>query len=629
MRLETNSLEYWEKKYPEKFASEDVIFSHIHGGNTIFIGSACAEPQYLVQGLIRYVESNPHAFFDAEIIHVRTLGVAPYTEKKFKQNFRHNSFFIGDTTRDAVNTGQADYTPILLSQLPSLFHKGLVHVDMALIQTSLPDGHGNLSLGVSLDIVKAAVENASYVIAQVNDYMPRVHGDSFIHIDNIDFLLPHDEPLLEYNPKSKLEITHRIGKNIARLVEDGDTIQVGYGAVTNAILENLSEKKHLGIHTELFSDGIVELMKKGVIDNTKKTINRGKSVATFCMGHKNTYDFIHDNPDIEFRTIDYTNNPLVIAQHENMVAINSALEIDLSGQATAESIGKVLYSAVGGQADFMRGAFLSRNGRAILALPSTAADESISRITPALKEGAGTTLIRGDIHYVVTEYGIAYIHGKSIRERAMELIAIAHPKFRPWLVEEAKKAYLIYQDQAFIPGEKGRYPEELESYKTTKAGLKIFFRPIKISDEPLLKNFIYSLSEKSLYRRFISSRKDMPHERLQELVVIDYTKEMAIIATVGNEENQEIVGVGRYFLDESKHSAEVAFAVRDQYHNKGIGTELLAYLTYLAKRQGLLGFTAEVLAENEPMLHVFENGGFDIVKHNIAGIYEMKMAFKE
>ncbi len=629
MKLEMKSLEYWKEKYPEKFASEDVIFSHIHRGNTIFIGSACAEPQYLVQGLIRYVESKPHAFFDAEIIHVRTLGVAPYTEKKFKQNFRHNSFFIGDTTRDAINTGQADYTPILLSQLPSLFHRGLVNVDVALIQTTLPDSHGHLSLGVSLDIVKAAVENASYVIAQMNNHMPRVHGDSFIYMDDIDFLLPHDEPLLEYSPESNLEITNKIGVNIARLVEDGDTIQIGYGAVTNAILENLSGKKHLGVHTELFSDGIVELMKKGAIDNTKKTINRGKSVATFCMGHEETYEFIHDNPDIEFRTIDYTNNPLVIAQHENMVAINSALEIDLSGQATAESIGKVFYSGIGGQADFMRGAFLSRNGRAILALPSTAVGDSISRITPALKEGAGTTLIRGDIHYVVTEYGIAYIHGKSIRERAMDLIAIAHPKFRPWLVEEAKKAGLIYQDQAFIPGEKGRYPEELESYKTTKSGFKIFFRPIKISDEPLLKNFIYSLSDNSLYRRFISVRKDMPHERLQEFVVIDYTKEMAIVATVGNEDNQEIVGVGRYFIDESKHSAEVAFAVRDEYHKRGIGTELLAYLTYLAKRQGLLGFTAEVLAENKPMLHVFENGGFDTVKHNIAGIYEMTMAFKE
>ncbi|MFA5179985.1 MAG: GNAT family N-acetyltransferase [Syntrophales bacterium] len=624
-----NSLEYWKGRYPEKFASEEVIFSHIHRGNTIFIGSACAEPQYLVQGLIRYVESKPHAFFDAEIIHVRTLGVAPYTEKKFKQNFRHNSFFIGDTTRDAINTGQADYTPVHLSQLPSLFHRGLVQVDVALIQTSLPDSHGHLSLGVSLDIVKAAVQNASYVVAQMNNQMPRVHGDSFISMDDIDFILPYDEPLLEYSPASDLEITNKIGKNIARLVEDGDTIQIGYGAVTNAILENLSGKKHLGVHTELFSDGIVELIKNGVIDNTKKTINRGKSVATFCMGHKDTYDFIHDNPDIEFRTIDYTNNPLVIAQHENMVAINSTLEIDLTGQATAESIGKVFYSGIGGQADFMRGAFLSRNGRAILALPSTAVGESISRITPALKEGAGTTLIRGDIHYVVTEYGIAYIHGKSIRERAMDLIAIAHPKFKSWLVEEAKKAELIYQDQSFIPGEKGRYPAELESYKTTKAGFKVFFRPIKISDEPLLKDFVYSLSDNSMYRRFISVRKDMPHERLQEFVVIDYTKEMAIVAMVGDEDNQEIAGVGRYFIDESKHSAEVAFAVRDEHHKKGIGTELLAYLTYLAKRQGLLGFTADVLADNKPMLHVFENGGFDIVKHNIAGIYEMTMSFKE
>ncbi|MEN6360851.1 MAG: GNAT family N-acetyltransferase [Smithella sp.] len=629
MKLETYSLEYWKKKYPEKFASEDVIFSHILRGNTIFVGSACAEPQYLVQRLIRYVESKPHAFFDAEIIHVRTLGVAPYTEKKFKQNFRHNSFFIGDTTRDAINTGQADYTPILLSQLPSLFNRGLVHIDVALIQTSLPDSHGHVSLGVSLDIVKAAVKNASYVVAQVNDQMPRVHGDSFIRIDEIDFLLPYDEPLLEYGPESKLEITQRIGDNIARLVEDGDTIQVGYGAVANAIIEKLSGKKHLGVHTELFSDGIAELMKKGVIDNSNKTINRGKSVASFCMGHKNTYEFIHDNPDIEFRTIDYTNNPLIIAQHDNMVAINSALEIDLTGQATAESIGKVFYSGIGGQADFMRGAFLSRNGRAILALPSTAEGDSISRITPALKEGAGTTLIRGDVHYVVTEYGIAYIHGKSIRERAMDLISIAHPKFRPWLVEGAKKAGLIYQDQAYIPGEKGRYPEELESYRTTKAGFKIFFRPIKISDEPILKDFIYSLSDDSLYRRFISARKDMHHERLQDLVVIDHTKEMAIVAIAGDEDNQEIAGVGRYFIDENRHTAEVAFAVRDEHHNKGIGTELLSYLTYLAKRQGLLGFTAEVLAENSPMLHVFEKGGFDIVTRTLAGICEMTMAFKE
>lgn len=620
-------LDHWRSVSPEKFASEDVIFRHIHRGDTIFIGSACAEPQYLVQGLIRYVKAHPKAFFDAEVLHIRTLGVAPYATEKFRDNFRHNSFFIGDSTREAVNKGLADYTPVFLSQVPDLFRRGLARVDVALIQTSSVDIHGYMSLGVSVDIVKAAVETASVVIAQVNSRMPRVHGDAFIHIDDIDFVVPRDEEILEYSPEADTEAAQRIGKYVARLIEDGDTIQVGYGSIPNAILLNLSEKKHLGVHTELISDGVTDLMKKGVIDNTRKNINRGKTVATFCMGRRATYDYIHDNPAVEFRTIDYTNDPLVIAQHDGMVAINSALEIDLTGQATAESIGRTFHSGVGGQADFMRGAVLSRGGKTILALKSTAASDVVSRIVPALREGAGTTLIRGDIHYVVTEYGIAYLHGKNIRERAMELIAIAHPKFRPGLISEAKKAGLIYQDQAFIPGERGIYPEELETWRTTKTGLNIFLRPIKISDEPLLKDFLYSLSDKSLYRRFMSQRFHMPHEFLQELVVIDYTREMAILAVVGETPNEKVVGVGRYFIDPQTHTAEVAFAVRDDFHNQGIGSELLSYLTYLAKRQGLLGFTAEVFADNAPMLHVFEKGGFDIQKRTIAGLCELKMTF--
>jgi len=622
-------LDHWRSVSPEKFVSEDEIFRRIHRGDTIFIGSACAEPQYLVQGLIRYVKSNPKAFFDAEVLHIRTLGVAPYATEKFRDNFRHNSFFIGDSTREAVNSGVADYTPIFLSQVPDLFRRGLARVDVALIQTSSVDIHGYMSLGVSVDIVKAAVEKASVVVAQVNSRMPRVHGDTFIHIDDIDFVVPRDEEILEYSPEADTETAQRIGKYVARLIEDGDTIQVGYGSIPNAILANLSEKKHLGVHTELISDGVVALMKKGAIDNTRKNINRGKAVATFCMGRRATYDYIHDNPAVEFRTIDYTNDPLVIAQHDNMAAINSALEIDLTGQATAESIGRTFHSGVGGQADFMRGAVLSRGGKTILALKSTAASDVVSRIVPALREGAGTTLIRGDIHYVVTEYGIAYLHGKNIRERAMELITIAHPKFRPWLVSEAKKAGLIYQDQAFIPGERGIYPEELETWRTTKTGLNLFLRPIKISDEPLLKDFLYSLSDKSIYRRFMSQRFHMPHEFIQELVVIDYTREMAILALVGETPNEKVVGVGRYFIDPQTHTAEVAFAVRDDFHNQGIGSELLSYLTYLAKRQGLLGFTAEVFADNTPMLHVFEKGGFDIERKASAGVYELRMAFRK
>ena len=623
------SLDDWKRQFPAKFEPLEVIYNRIHRGDTIFIGSACAEPQHLVQELIRYVKSNPKAFFDAEVLHVRSLGVAPYATEKFKQNFRHNSFFIGDSTRDAINKGLADYTPIFLSQVPELFYRGLARIDIALIQTSLPDEHGYLSLGISVDIVKAAAEMAKLVVVQVNSHMPRVLGDTFIHVDDVDFIVPYDELILEYGPEADTEIAQNIGKYVSRLIEDGDTLQVGYGRIPNAVLSHLSDKKHLGIHTELMTDSIVELMKKGVIDNSRKTINPGKTVATFCMGHTEAYRFLHDNPAFDFRTIDYTNDPLVIAKHNNMVAINSALEIDLTGQATAESIGTLSHSGVGGQADFMRGAVLARGGKAILTLQSTAASDVVSRIVPSLKEGAGTTLIRGDIRYVVTEYGIAYLHGKNMRERAMELIGIAHPKFRPWLIEEAKKLNLIYGDQAFMPGKSGEYPERMETYRTTKDGLNIFIRPIKISDEPLLKDFVYSLSDQSMYRRFMSVRKDMPHERLQDLVIIDYTREVAILVfTTQHEKKELILGVGRYYIDPGMHTAEVAFAVRDDYQKRGIGTELLAYLTYLAKREGLLGFTAEVLTENRPMLHTFEKGGFDIKKTTVAGLCELKMTFK-
>jgi acyl-CoA hydrolase/GNAT superfamily N-acetyltransferase len=629
MGYKMKSIDSWRAHHPEKFATEDAIFSHIRRGDHIFVSSGCGEPQYLVKAMTNYVESHPKAFFDTEIIHVYSFGIAPYTDTKFKSNFRYNSFFIGSNTRNPVNQGSADYTPISLSDVPALLNSGGVRIDVALIQTSPPDDNGYLSLGVSVDIVKAAADKAAVVIAQVNQCMPRVHGDGFIHIRDVDFIIPHDEPLLEIKGTVPTEKAQRIGNYVSGLVQDGDTIQVGFGTLPNAIMANLHHKKHLGVHTELLSDGLVSLIKAGAIDNSRKTLNRGKTVASFAMSHKETYDYLNDNPSVSFRTINYTNNPLIIAQHDNMVAINSALEIDLTGQSTSESIGGTFYSGVGGHQDFMRGALLSRNGKTILAMKSTAQEDRISRIVPALKEQAGVTLNRSDVRYVVTEYGIAYLHGKNIRERAMSLIAISHPKFRPWLIEEAKKRDLIYRDQAFIPGERGRYPEHLESHRITRTGNPVFFRPVKISDEPMLKDFFYALSENSLYRRFMSRRKDIPHERLQDFVIIDYMKEMQILVVVGDMQSQIIAGLGQYSIDKASHTAEVAFAVRDDYQGKGIGTELLAYLTYLARREGLLGFTAEVLVENQPMLHVFEKGGFDIKKTHDAGVYELKMAFKD
>jgi len=624
----SRNLDKLRKKYPDKFMPEDKIFERIRRGDRIFISTGCGEPQHLVNMLVKYVEAHPKAVFDAEVFHVWTLGLAPYTEEKFKRNFRHNSFFIANNTRDAVNLGNADYTPVFLSQVPDLFHKNLVPVNVALIQVSQPDEHGFFSLGVSVDITKAAVESASLVLAQVNRNMPRVHGDTFVHINDIDFVIEHDEPVLEYRGEVEDEIAGKIGKYVSRIIKDGDTIQVGYGSVPNAILANIKDKKHLGVHTELISDGIVELIKMGVVDNSAKSIDRGKSVASFCMGRKETYDFLHDHPGVEFRQINYTNDPLVISRIHNMTAINSALEIDLTGQATAESIGTEFYSGIGGSADFMRGAILSPGGKTILVLQSTARGGEVSRIVPVLKEGAGVTITRGDVHYVVSEYGIAYLHGKNIRERAMELIAIAHPDFREGLLEEAKKRNLVYGDQKMVCGECGEYPEDIETVRTTKDALDIALRPVRMSDEPLLKDFFYSLSDESIFKRFISVRKDMPHERLQNFTAIDYTNEMVILAVLRKEEKEEVIAIGQYGIDEPTHTAEVALVVRDKYQQRGVGTEMLTYLTFLAKRRGLLGFTAEVLMGNTPMMRLFEKMGFEMHRVIEEGVYELKMSFR-
>ncbi|MFZ2473265.1 MAG: GNAT family N-acetyltransferase [Methanothrix sp.] len=637
-----NQIAQWEEirtRWPRKFREQErFIFQEIRPGNRIFVGTGCGEPQYLVSSLLNFVKNQPKAFLDAELINIVTLGVAPYTDEKFKDNFRLNSFFIGDNTRKAVNQGGADYTPIFLSQLPALIRSERIPLDVALIQTTQPDKDGNMNLGVSVDIVAAAVEKAGIVIAQPNSYMPVVEGDGWICMDDVDYIIAKDEPLLEYIEDVPGDIAQKIGRYVARIVEDGSTIQVGYGSIPNAIVSSLQGKEHLGVHTELLNDGIASLMEDGIVDNSQKSINPGRSIATFCMGRQHTFDFLRKESSIEFRTIDYTNNPLIIAQNRKMTAINSALEVDLTGQATAESLGHSFYSGIGGQADFMRGAALAPEGKTILALPSTAQnmgrDQSsprgqlVSRIVPFLSEGAGVTLTRGDIHYVVTEYGIAYLHGKSIRERAMALISIANPFFRLWLIEEARKLYLIYSDQAFIPGIKGEYPEDLEIHKTTGKGLQLLLRPIKISDEPLLKDFFYSLSDESMYQRFISVRRDIPHELLQKFVAVDYFQKMVLVAVMEVDDRESICGLGQYGLNSDTYTADVALVVRDDCQKKGVAGELLSYLTYLAKKQGLLGFTAEVLVGNEPVFRLFKKMGFDLSKRNEDGVYEMLARFR-
>ena len=643
--MKENTAAFWKeikKRWPGKFRDQErFIFENIRPGDRIFVGTGCGEPQHLVRSLLEFAKNQPKAFIDAELINIVTLGVAPYTDEKFKDNFRLNSFFIGESVRKAINRAEADYTPIFLSALPGLIRSGKIPLDVALIQTTPPDLDGNMNLGVSVDIARAVVEKAGIVIVQPNSCMPEVDGDGWICMDDVDYIVARDEPLLEYVEDVPGEVALKIGGYVSRIVDDGSTIQVGYGSIPNAIVSGLSLKKHLGVHTELFGDGIARLMESGAVDNSQKSLHPGKSIATFCMGKRKTFDFLRGNSSVEFRSIDYTNNPLIIAKNRKMTAINSALEVDLTGQATSESLGHRFYSGIGGQADFMRGAALARDGKTILALPSTAQSAGpdewagashrgpvVSRIVPFLSEGAAVTLTRGDIHYVVTEYGIAYLHGKSIRERAMDLISIAHPGFRHWLIEEAKRLHLIYPDQAFIPGIKGEYPEDLEVRKTTRAGLHLLIRPVKISDEPMLKDFFYSLSDESLYQRFISARRDIPHEMLQGYIAVDYFSKMVLVAVREEEGRETICGLGQYGINSDSYTADVALVVRDDCQRMGLAGELLAYLTYLAKRQGLLGFTAEVLAGNEPVFRLFKSMGFDLAKRNESGVYEMKAMFK-
>lgn len=617
------------ERYPDKFQAIDRVFARIRRGAKIFVGNACGEPRHLVRAMADYARAHPKALVDAEIFQVWSLGDSPFAHDASLRHFRYNSMFIGEGIRGAINEGLADYTPLFFSQAPDVLRRGLLPVDAALIQVSPPDAHGWMSMGVSVDLGKAAAEAAGFVVAQVNGFMPRVHGDSFINIEDVDFLIPHDEPISEFPARPESEAIRQIGRYVARLIKDGDTLRIGYGPTPNALLASLAEKRHLGIHTEILTDGIVELMRRGVVDNRQKTHNRGKTVAAFCMGTEATYEYIHDNPQIEFQPIDVVTDPLLIARHENMVAINSALSIDLTGEATAVSIGGRFFSGIGGQAEFMRGAIMSRGGRSILAMPSTAMDNEVSRIVAMLPEGSGASFIRGDVHYVVTEYGIAYLHGKSVRERAMALISIAHPNFRPWLVEEAKRRKLIYSDQAFIPGKQGEYPAELEEFYRATDGHEVLLRPVKISDEPLLKLFFYRLSDKTMFRRFMSMRHDMPHERLQEFVVVDYSKETVILAVRTDGVHETVLGIGQYSINAMDHTADVAFVVSDEQQKRGIGRLLLNYLTLLAKKQGLLGFTAEVLLDNEPMMRVFESGGFDMDRRVVEGVYELRMMFAE
>jgi acyl-CoA hydrolase/RimJ/RimL family protein N-acetyltransferase len=613
----------WVHRYEEKVRTADEAVTAIESGNHIFIGSGAAEPQRLVEALVKHAE----AVFGAEIVHILTLGLAPYVEPKWGDNFRHNALFIGPNVRDAVAQGRADYTPIFLSEIPRLFERGRVPIDVALIEVSPPDLHGYCSYGVSTDVVKPATEAARLVIAEVNAQMPRALGDSFLHVDDIDFLVPVNYPILEATVGTPDETARVVGRHIASLVEDGSTLQMGIGTIPDSVLYYLKDKKDLGIHTEMFSDGMMHLVELGVITNMRKTLHKGKVVAAFCMGSKKLYEFVDNNPLIEFHPVSHTNDPFVIAQNDRMVSINSALEVDLTGQVCADSLGEYFYSGIGGQVDFVRGAARAKGGKPIIALPSTASDGKISRITAQLKPGAGVVTSRGDVHYVVTEWGIAYLHGRTIQERALALISIAHPDFRPGLIREAKRLKFIPED---VPEIGVVYPAQWTTSHTFVGGTQVLFRPIKSTDEEMMKDLFYRLSEQTIYQRFFQSLRSMPHRGLVRFVHVDFSNEMAIVGVVRNPqtpEREEIICVGRYFMNRANNIAEISYLVRDDYQRRGIGTFLVRYVARIARNSGVEGFVAEILPDNTAAMKVLHKLGLPVETVISEGSYRLSVSF--
>ncbi len=616
----------WRERYADKVVPAARAVKNIGRGARVFVGSACGEPQ----ALVRAMAEAGAGFTDTEVIQVLTLGVAPYTDPKYAPAFRANAFFIGNSVRGAVNQARADYTPIFLSQVPGLFKSRRVGIDVALVMVSPPDEHGFCSLGVSVDITKSATESAKLVIAQVNSHMPRTLGDCFLHVSQIHCLIDHDEPLLEWPVSEPDEVTQQIASHITRLVPDGATLQLGIGRMPDAVLSQLTDKNDLGIHTEMFSDGVMKLSRTGVITGKQKTLHKNKIVGSFAAGSRELFDFLDNNPQIEMHPSEYTNDPFVISRHDNMVSINAALEVDLTGQVCADSIGQMLYSGIGGHADFSRGAALAKGGKSIIALPSTAhtKDGLRSRIAACLAEGAGVVTTRGDTHYIVTEHGTAYLHGRTMRERAMSLISVAHPDFRSELLHAAKRRRIVYPNQ-IMPPVRHPYPAQYETSISLTDGTEVLVRPIRPDDEPMMKEMFYSFSEQTVYLRYHGSLKSMPHNRLQVFCNVDYDTEMALVAVTGAAGLEEVVGVGRYLTDAARTFAELAFVVRDDFQRKGLGTYLFLRLVEIARESGIRRFAADVLAENSGMLKIFHRSGLKVETSTEEGVVRVEMSLAD
>lgn len=597
----------WREEYERKKVTPEQIRGIIRPGSRVYIETGCSEPQYLVKQLI--LENKDLS--DVEIYTSIPLSGFADFGGEYGSRFRIKSFFVSPNFSSAFAEGNADHMPVSSVGLTKLLAQEYVKINTVIMQLSPPDKQGFMSLGVTVDLTKTALDLADVVIAQVNGNMPRTFGDGFIHVNKVDYIIEHDEPLMEFPLEDQDPETLKVGENIARLIEDGATIQIGFGRIPNAALLALRDKKDIGIHSEIITDAICDLVGRGVITNARKDLDRGKTVASLCIGTKRIFDYVHDNPSVEMKALDYTTDPQNILAHRNMVAINGAVEIDLTGQSCVGLSEYLGYFGALGHATFNRTAMLTPGGKGIIALRSTSRDGRHSRIVPEFTDKRiGIITTQADINYVVTEYGYVDLFGKSIRERALALITIAHPKFRSWLLEEAKRLKYVYKDQV-LPPETAIYPSEYETDKVF-GGEKIVIRPIKITDERGVQDLFYAMSQHDKFYRFLRNVSALHHQQAQPLVSADYKNSMALVVTHGNLREGDILAVAHFAREnkpEVEDVCEFAAMVHPNWQNIGIGTFLFTYIAAIAKNMGFRRMSAYVWEDNIQMLRVFQKAG--------------------
>src|SRR5262245_10075338 len=580
--------------YHSKLVSLEQALVTIRPGSRIYLGTGCAAPRNLLAGLEAMQPGPP----DLEFVSFVTTSALP---PKTGTSHRHRTFFVGSDVQDLARSGQLDYVPISLEEVPALLASGRLPIDVALLQVSPPDARGYVSLGVSVDLAPAVLRIARRVIAEVNPAMPRTRGESFVHLEHFDALVKVDTPVAEYRHPQIGEIAERVARYIASIIDDGSTLQIGLGRVPNEALRHLRDHRDIGIHSDVITDGIMELIEAGVVTGRRKTRHHGRIVASYCLGTRRLYDFIDDNPNFLFLPIDQVCDPLEVAANPRMVSITQAFAVDLTGQVCVDQFEGQFYGGVSTQAAFLRGAARSPGGKPIICLSSTT-DDGASRIKPLLEAGDGTGIARSDVHYVITEYGIAYLFGKSIRERAVALIEVAHPRHRDALLEAAKQLGYVRPEQYFAS--QTAYPVQEERAVELKNRAKVRLRPARAADTGAIQALFHRLSPDDVYRRFFQRVRSLSYVQLQNLCNVNHETDVAFLAVAGPPENEVVVGSACYFLNPTTKLAETAFMVAPEWQGVGVGTALRARLQEYAVSRGVRGFVLEILPQNQRMQHL-------------------------